>query len=369
MDEAAAGNEFQGNGLPPDKVPALRMIAWEVTRRCNLSCIHCRASAERGPYPGELTEEEAVRLLEDIASFAKPVVILTGGEPLLREDIFDLARHGTKIGLRMVMAPNGTLIDAKRAGEIKASGIQRVSISLDGATGDTHDRFRRVEGAFARALRGIEHLKNAGVEFQINTTVTRANCEELPSILGLAVKLGAAAHHMFLLVPTGRGKELEDQAIQAAEYEKILNWFYEQREKFPLQLKATCAPQYYRILRQRLKEEGRKMNPQTHGLDAVTRGCLGGIGFCFISHRGDVQPCGYLEALSGSIREQSLGEIWARSPVFQRLRDFSGYKGRCGHCEYLRVCGGCRARAYEKTGDLLAEEPLCIYSPKRSPAC
>jgi AdoMet-dependent heme synthase len=351
------------------KAPALRMVAWEVTRRCNLGCVHCRASADRGPYPGELTEEEAIRVLDDIASFAKPVVILTGGEPLLREDIFDLARHGTGLGLRMVMAPNGTLIDAEKAEEMKASGIQRVSISLDGATPETHDRFRRVEGAFSGALRGIEHLKKAGVEFQINTTVTRANCGELPNILDLAVRLGAAAHHMFLLVPTGRGKELEEQAIQAVEYEKILNWFYEQRERFPLQLKATCAPQYYRILRQRLKEEGRKLNPQTHGLDAVTRGCLGGVGFCFISHRGEVQPCGYLEALSGSIREQSLEQIWASSPVFQKLRDFSGYKGRCGHCEYIRVCGGCRARAYEKTGDLLAEEPLCIYSPKISPAC
>jgi heme b synthase len=367
MGEAAFGKEPQGMECPTGQIPTLRMIAWEVTRRCNLSCIHCRAAAERGPYPGELSPEEALHLLDDIVSFSSPVVILTGGEPLLREDIFDLARYGTKRGLRMVMAPNGTLIDGEKALRIKESGIQRVSISLDGATPETHDRFRRVEGAFAGALRGIEHLKKVGMEFQINTTVTRGNCEELPEILDLAVRLGAAALHMFLLVPTGRGKELEEQAIQAAEYEKVLNWFYEQREKIPLQLKATCAPQYYRILRQRMKAEGRNFTPQTHGLDAMTRGCLGGIGFCFISHRGEVQPCGYLEARSGSIREQSLREIWEKSPVFQKLRDFSGYKGRCGHCEYIRVCGGCRARAFEKTGDLLAEEPLCIYSPKLSP--
>ena len=367
MGEAAFGKEPQEMEPPTGQIPTLRMIAWEVTRRCNLSCIHCRAAAERGPYPGELSPEEALRLLDDIVSFSSPVVILTGGEPLLREDIFDLARYGTKRGLRMVMAPNGTLIDGEKALRIKESGIQRVSISLDGATPETHDRFRRVEGAFAGALRGIGHLKKVGMEFQINTTVTRGNCEELPEVLDLAVRIGAAAHHMFLLVPTGRGKELEEQAIQAAEYEKVLNWFYEQREKFPLQLKATCAPQYYRILRQRMKAEGRKVTPQTHGLDAMTRGCLGGIGFCFISHRGEVQPCGYLEARSGSIREQSLREIWEKSPVFQKLRDFSGYKGRCGHCEYIRVCGGCRARAFEKTGDLLAEEPLCIYSPKLSP--
>jgi len=369
MGETALRKESQAIEFPPGKIPTLRMIAWEVTRRCNLSCIHCRAAAERGPYPGELSPEEALRLIDDIVSFSSPVVILTGGEPLLREDIFDLARYGSDRGLRMVMAPNGTLVDAERALQIKESGIQRVSISLDGATQDTHDRFRRVEGAFAGALRGIEHLKNAGVEFQINTTVTQINYEELPEILGLAVRLGAVAHHMFLLVPTGRGKELEGQAIQAAEYEKILNWFYDQRGKTSLQLKATCAPQYYRILRQRSREEGRKLTPQSHGLDAVTRGCLGGIGFCFISHRGEVQPCGYLEALSGNIRQQSLRAIWEESPVFQKLRDFSGYKGKCGHCEYIRVCGGCRARAFEKTGDLLAEEPLCIYSPKLSPVC
>lgn len=347
----------------------MRMIAWEVTRRCNLSCVHCRAAAERGPYSGELSSEEGILLIDDIASFSKPVVILTGGEPLLREDIFDLARYGSERGLRMVMAPNGTLVDAKIALEIKESGIQRVSVSLDGATGQSHDRFRGVEGAFEAALRGIEHLRNAGVEFQINTTVTQRNRDELPAILDLSMRLGAAAHHMFLLVPTGRGKELEGQAIQAADYEKVLNWFYDQREKFPMQLKATCAPQYYRILRQRTKKEGRKFNPQTHGLDAMTRGCLGGIGFCFISHRGEVKPCGYLEALGGNIRERRLREIWEKSPLFQTLRDFSRYKGRCGSCEYIRVCGGCRARAFEKTGDVLAEEPLCLYSSKLSSVC
>ncbi len=369
MDETVFRNESDAMETPSGKIPPLRMVAWEVTRRCNLSCMHCRAAAGRGPYPGELSSKEALLLIDDIASFSKPVVILTGGEPLLREDIFDLARYGTKRGLRMVMAPNGTLIDAESALRIKESGIQRISISLDGATQETHDRFRRVEGAFAGALRGIEHLKKTGMEFQINTTVTRRNREELPAILDLAARLGAVAHHMFLLVPTGRGRELEGQAIQASEYEEVLNWFYDQRKKFPLQLKATCAPQFYRILRQRTKEEGRKLSPQTHGLDAMTRGCLGGIGFCFISHRGEVQPCGYLEALSGNIRERGLREIWEESPVFQKLRDFSCYKGRCGHCEYIRVCGGCRARAFEKTGDLLAEEPLCLYSSKLSPAC
>jgi heme b synthase len=364
MVEPGSANHRQKMEKFVETVPALRMIAWEVTRSCNLNCVHCRAAAERGPYEGELTTKEAMRLIDGIVSFSKPVVILTGGEPLLREDIFELARYGTDRGLRMVMAPNGTLIDSEKAAALKASGIQRTSISLDGATPESHDCFRRVEGAFAGALRGIQHLKEAGMDFQINTTVTKRNFGELPDILNLAVRLGAVAHHIFLLVPTGRGKELDGQAISAAEYEKILHWFYDQREKFPLQLKATCAPQYYRILRQRTKEEGKKITPQTHGLDAMTRGCLGGIGFCFISHRGEVQPCGYLELPSGKVREKGIREIWEKSPVFKKLRDFSGYKGRCGQCEYIRVCGGCRARAFEKTGDFLSEEPLCIHTPQ-----
>jgi heme b synthase len=341
------------------------MIAWEVTRSCNLNCIHCRAAAERGPYPGELSTEESLRLIDGIASFSKPVVILTGGEPLLREDIYDIARYGTGRGLRMVIAPNGTLVDEEKARRLKACGIQRASISLDGAERESHDRFRRVEGAFEGALRGIESFKQVGLEFQVNTTVTQRNYSELPAILGLAVRLGAVAHHIFLLVPTGRGKELGAEAIPAEEYEKILHWFYDQRERVPLQLKATCAPHYYRILRQRAQQEGKKVTPQSHGLNAMTRGCLGGIGFCFISYRGDVQPCGYLEVFSGSVKEQSLQEIWETSAVFERLRNFSSYKGRCGRCEYVRVCGGCRARAFEANGDFLSEEPLCAYQPER----
>ncbi|HYB20409.1 MAG TPA: radical SAM protein, partial [Thermodesulfobacteriota bacterium] len=252
------------------QVPPLRMVAWEVTRSCNLNCIHCRAAAGRGPYPGELNTEESFRLIDGIVSFSKPVIIFTGGEPLLRKDIYDLASYGTSRGLRMVISPNGTLLDAPKAARLKASGIQRVSISLDGATEKSHDRFRQVEGAFAGALRGIQFLKEVGLEFQINTTVTQKNHRELSRILNLAVKLGAAAHHIFLLVPTGRGKELKGEAVDGSEYEKLLLWLYEQRGKVPLQLKATCAPHYYRILRQRAAEEGKKITPQTHGLDATT---------------------------------------------------------------------------------------------------
>lgn len=342
----------------------LRMIAWEITRRCNLACVHCRASAGKGPYPNELKTRECLRLLDDIASFSKPVIILTGGEPLLREDIFEVATYGNKKGLRLVMAVNGTLVDETMARKMQDAGIQRMSVSIDGATAESHDRFRQVPGAFEGALRGIRIAKKVGLEFQINTTITRHNSQELPAILDLAIDLGAAAHHIFLLVPTGRGKQLIDQQIAAQEYEEILTWFYDQKAQSPLHLKATCAPQFYRILRQKARKEGKNVTYQNFGLDATTRGCLGGVSFCFISHVGQVQPCGYLELNCGNIRENTLEQIWTNSRIFRDLRDFNGYKGRCGLCEYRKVCGGCRARAYEMSGDFLAEEPFCSYEPR-----
>ena len=186
---------------------------------------------------------------------------------------------------------------------------------------------------------------------------------EIQQIMDLAVSLGAVAHHIFLLVPTGRGKYIVDQEISADQYEKTLNWFYDQRHKTPLQLKATCAPHYYRILRQRAKEDGEKVTFDTHGLDAVTRGCLGGIGFCFISHVGVVQPCGFLGLNCGDVKKTPFDQIWNNSKIFNDLRDYDKLEGKCGVCEYRKVCGGCRARAYEATGNYQAEEPLCSHQP------
>jgi AdoMet-dependent heme synthase len=341
-----------------------RLIAWEVTRSCNLACIHCRASAQNRPYEGELNTDEALAFLDNVATLGRPIIILTGGEPLLRPDIFEIAAYGKAKGFRMTMAPNGTLITPEKARQMVTSGIERISISLDGATAASHDAFRQVPGAFDGALRGIACARDAGLEFQINTSITQQNLEELAAIQKLAVDLGAVAHHIFLLVPTGRGKDLAGQAISAQQYEQTLHWFYEQKDQVPLQLKATCAPHYYRILRQRARAEGKKVDVQTFGLDAMTRGCLGGIGFCFVSHVGQVQPCGYLELDCGNLRRQPFREIWETSEIFRKLRDPSLYQGKCGQCEYLRVCGGCRARAFESTGDYLAPEPLCLYQPR-----
>jgi AdoMet-dependent heme synthase len=209
----------------------------------------------------------------------------------------------------------------------------------------------------------LKKQKRAGLEFQINTTITQMNLDQIPKILKLAEELGAVAHHIFLLVPTGRGKYIINQAISAGEYEETLNWFYDQREKTSLQLKATCAPHYYRILRQRARKEGKSVTFKTHGLDAVTRGCLGGTGFCFISHRGIVQPCGFLDLNCGDVTVDSFAHIWRSSPHFLKLRNFDELKGKCGACEYKKVCGGCRARAFEATGDYMAEEPLCTHRP------
>ena len=342
----------------------LRMVAWEVTRSCNLACVHCRASSVLGPYEGELDTARCLQLLDEIAAFSQPVIILTGGEPLLRPDIFEIAAYGDSKGLRMVMATNGTLVDDATAAKIRDAGIRRVSISLDGVDAERHDAFRQVPGAFEGALSGIEALKRAGVEFQVNTTITRMNLDQVEGLLALAQKLGAVAHHVFLLVPTGRGKEMAHQAISPEDYEKTLDWFYGAGLSCPMQLKATCAPHFYRIYHQRKKERAEKSVPE-NPLHTMTRGCLGGSSFVFISHRGQAQPCGYLELDCGQLKEKSFEEIWKESAIFRDLRDLRKYGGKCGRCEFITVCGGCRARAYEKTGDYLAEEPLCIYQPKK----
>jgi heme b synthase len=353
------------NTKEPQGSPRLQIVAWEVTRACNLNCVHCRASSDSGPYPEEMDTEEALSIIDQITEVGRPIVILTGGEPLLRKDIFTLAAYGAEKGLRMVMGSNGTLVTRNMARQISESGIKRVSISLDGATSKSHDQFRQVSGAFLRAMEGIARLKEQGVEFQVNTTITRQNLFEAKEILDLSVRLGAVAHHVFLLVPTGRAKEMAGQELTAKEYEDTLHWFYQQQSVVPLQFKATCAPQFYRISQQEARAKGEELERkrETHGLDAVTRGCLAGISYCFVSHVGVVQPCGYLDLSAGDLRESALRHIWDDSPIFEKLRDFSGYKGKCGRCKYIAVCGGCRARAYAATGDYLEQEPLCAYNP------
>ncbi len=348
-----------------DGTPFLRLVAWEVTRSCNLACKHCRAEAHPHPYPDEFSTLEAKQLIDTFPQTGNPIIILTGGEPLLRPDIFDLAAYAREKDLRCVMAPNGTLITPAIAREIRAAGIARCSISIDGPEAASHDDFRGVNGAFEASLQGIAYLKEAGVEFQINSTVTKQNLGSFKDIFALADRLGAAAWHIFLLVPMGRAAELAGEVITAEEYETTLNWLYDFRRTTNMHLKATCAPHYYRIMRRRAAEEGLKVTPETFGMDALTRGCLGGTGFCFVSHTGQVQPCGYLELDCGNVRETPFPEIWRTSKPFLQFRTPAEYEGKCGPCEYHKVCGGCRARAYSLTGNYMGQEPLCTYTPMR----
>ena len=353
----AAVSQFKDSISPP------RVLAWETTAACNLKCKHCRGSSTMDSAENELTTEEAKEMLAEIRKTGTPIIILSGGEPLMREDIFEIARYGTDLGFRMALATNGVLVTEEVACKMKEAGIQRVSISLDGRE-QTHDAFRMIPGCFAGSMQGIENLKKAGLEFQINTTISRFNVHEMDDVHTFAKEVGAAAHHFFFLVPTGRGAELSEFEITPDEYEVALGWLYDLSRKTDLQIRPTCAPHYFRIMHQRAREEGIEVTPQTHGLDAMTKGCLGGISFGFISSIGEVNPCGYLPVSAGNVRKQPFKEIWEEAKVFNDIRNYAAYEGKCGGCDFLGACGGCRARAYSETGNYMAEEPLCSYRPR-----
>lgn len=346
--------------------PRLRLVAWELTKACVLACRHCRASATANEGENELSTEECFSVIDSLASMGSCIVILTGGEPMLRGDVLQIARYGSDKGLRMVMATCGSMLDNQKCSALKEAGISRISLSIDGATAQSHDTFRGVKGALDGLFKGVEAAKSAGLEFQINTTITKSNLHELPEIYSLAVKLGAVSFHPFLLVPTGRANELIHEMISAQEYERTLNWIYQCGLSSEITIKPTCAPHYYRILREREHEAGREVKRETHGLDALTKGCLGGQGFAFISHAGEVRICGFLEAKAGDLRQEhyDFERIWQTSPLFRQIREVNEYHGKCGVCEYRKVCGGCRARAFAVNGDYLGEEPQCLYQPQ-----
>lgn len=347
---------------------APKWIAWEITRRCNLKCVHCRSSSEieiEG-HP-DFSTEEAFRILNDIVSYAKPVVVLSGGEPLLRNDVFDIAKYGTEKGLRMCLATNGTLVTDEVCDKIKASGIRIVSLSLDGSTAEVHDNFRNEKGAFSGTVNATRLFKKHGIEFIINSSFTKRNQEEIPKIYNLAKELGATAWYMFMIVPTGRGEEIMNELISKEEYEEILNWHYRmEKDELDMLVRPTCAPHYYRIIIQKAKEEGEKFERRTLKFSTGgAKGCLAGQLICLIDVDGNILPCSYFPKAAGNIRQQSFKDIWENSELFKEMRDFKKYKGRCGSCEFVNVCGGCRARAYSIHGDYLEEEPFCSYVPMR----
>jgi len=314
------------------------IVAFEVTAACNLSCGYCRASASPLPDADELSTGEALSFLDSIAPL-EPMLILSGGEPLLRPDIFLIARHGVALGMRVSLASNGTQITPPVADEIAASGISRVSISLDGATAKKHDQSRG-KGCFQAAMQGIESLRGK-VDFQINYTLTGKNESDVSDIFDLAQKVGARALHFFFLVATGRGREAD--LISPKRQEELLIEIDRERELRSLEVQVTCAPQYARIARPGKGRAG---------------GCLAGKNFVFVSRKGDVYPCGYFPLRVGNIREKNFIEIWENAPELQALRE-RALKGKCGRCSFSGACGGCRARAYAQTGDFLGPDPAC----------
>lgn len=402
-----------GNGQHPHPAGEnkARLVFWEVTKGCNLRCIHCRATATELSSPTDLPTRTALGIIDQIVAAANPILVLSGGEPLYRSDIFQLARYATDKGLRVALATNGTLVTKDVARMIVDAGVRRVSISLDGADATTHDSFRGIPGAFEAAVHGLRNLKALGMSVQINMTIARHNAHQLPDVLQLARNLGADALHTFLLVPVGCGVDIAaEQMVAPEEYERMLNWFYDQSLVGGIELKATCAPHYFRLVRQRRAADRRAaqqltriasaethsspepssigptdmtmpgstgiaLKPQGVGrpvghpgshpsdLNAMTKGCLAGTGVCFISHEGEVYPCGYLPVVAGDLRKQTFLDIWENSTVFHELRDTRGLKGKCGCCEFRNVCMGCRARAYAATGDFMDEEPFCVYQP------
>jgi radical SAM protein with 4Fe4S-binding SPASM domain len=283
------------------------------------------------------------------------------------EDIMDelISKEDYEKGLRMCMATNGMLVTDEIARRMKESGIKMVSLSLDGSTAAVHDNFRNVKGAFDGVMNAARVFRENGVSFLINSSFTRRNQEEIPRVYELAKEIGATAWYMFMIVPTGRGEDIMDELISKEDYEKLLNWHYDmEKDEHDILVRPTCAPSYYRVLRQRAREDGggferRNLKFSTGG----SKGCLAGQLICLIDVDGNVLPCSYFPRPAGNIRKQSFKDIWENSELFRDLRDFKSYKGRCGDCEYVSVCGGCRARAYAVSGDYMAEEPFCTHVP------
>jgi radical SAM protein with 4Fe4S-binding SPASM domain len=290
-----------------------------------------------------------------------PVLVFSGGEPLCRDDLFELLGYAGSLSVISALATNGTLLDSATAQKIKASGVGRVSVSLDGATAEVHDKLRQLEGSFERAIEGIRLLTEKKVPLQINITLTKGNCHQLVDIYTLARSLGAVALHIFMLVPVGCGRVFaKTDMLSPQEYEQKLLEISELDSREQLQVKVTCGPHYERVIRQQGLYQSRTKAGQGSG---SSRGCLAGLGVLFVTHRGDIFPCGYLPVKCGNLLEKNLAEIWYDNKNLARMRNSNALEGKCGICGYRQVCGGCRGRAYAATGNYMAEEPFCAYIP------
>ncbi|WP_436411140.1 TIGR04053 family radical SAM/SPASM domain-containing protein [Thermus scotoductus] len=350
------------------------LVAWEVTHACLLACRHCRASAEPHPLPGELTTEEGLRLVEEVATYhPKPLLLLTGGDPLARKDLFQILEKAKAFGLKVGLTPASTpLLTREMVFRLKAAGVTRLALSLDGATSESHDAFRGAEGTFQRTLEALSWAREAGLPTQVNTTVTRDNWPEIQALPDLLAEKGVVLWSLFFLVPVGRGGLLRQ--LSTKQFEEVLHWLYQISKTYPFHVKTTEAHHFRRVVLQRRQEEGVEDRALAageslyreyfqDGMEHSRLGVTDGNGFVFVSATGDVAPSGFLPLYAGNIREQPLLEIYRNSPLFQELRNKDLLKGKCGVCEYRYVCGGSRARAWAETGDYLASEPRCAYVP------
>jgi len=359
------------------------IVIWEVTRACQLVCTHCRADAQHRRSPLELDTDEGRSLLDHIAAYGppRPIVVLTGGDPLSRPDLVDLVAHGTEAGLSMALSPSVTpLLTREALSDLRAAGAKAVSLSLDGAAAATHDGFRGVPGVFDATIDAARTVRELGFRLQINTTVTAGNVHELPAILRHVLEFDATLWSVFFLVPTGRGSTVD--ALSATESEEVIHWLHDIAGLVPT--KATEAPHYRRIAIQRARVDDvdaafpvgplrRQLREQTNMLvgDRPPRrsgprpplDVNAGRGFAFVDHHGLVYPSGFLPLSAGSVREQSFSYFYRSSPLLQSLRRPDDFGGRCGRCDFREVCGGSRSHAFGVTGDPLAEDPNCAYQP------
>jgi len=359
----------------PDK-QILRLLFWESTIRCNLHCAHCRRVDDEDTACDDLTADQARGMISQLADVGKaqpfmPILVFSGGEPLCRPDIFDLIDDARGRGIRAALATNGTLVDGAIARQIRDSGVARVSVSLDGATAEVHNRLRQLDGSFEQALAGVRCLADHGVPFQINVTLTKHNAHQIEDVYQLAKTLGAAAVHVFMLVPVGCGQVLaETDMLSPQQYEDMLVQICRLDARGEIEIKVTCGPHYERVKRQHglakahaVSDRPHAAAPGAHPHGKTSRGCLAGLGVVFVAHQGDVFPCGYLPVKCGNILQQPLEEIWRGSPDLARMRDTDLLEGKCGLCGYRALCSGCRARAFAATGNYMAEEPFCAYIP------
>ena len=354
----------------------LRLLFWETTIKCNLTCAHCRRIESDEAVVSDMTTEQEIGLIDDLAELGKsqpvmPILVFSGGEPLCRPDIFELVGHARDAGVTSALATNGTMIDSAIAGRIADCGVARVSISLDGATAAVHDALRQLEGSFERAVAGIGALRAKGVPFQINMTLTKHNAFQLKDVYDLSKSLGAVAVHIFMLVPVGCGQVLaETDMLSPEQYEQKMLEICQLDGTEELEMKVTCGPHYERVIREQGLYQKRSQiggvgghAPGRHGHGGPSRGCLAGLGVLFVGHQGDVFPCGYLPVNCGNVLKEKLARIWLGNSDLARMRDGRCLEGKCGICNYKEICGGCRGRAYSATGNYMAEEPFCAYIP------